>query len=827
MTKPLIHKAGAWVGPKGEALTPLLSMRAVHKSFGPTRAVQGVDFDVFSEEIVGLMGGNGAGKSTLMKLVGGLLAADDGELRLHDRQIRSDYDPRKAMAAGIRFVHQELSLCSNLRVFENFAIELPDLIRGIRWKKSAKGFARAALDEVFPGSGIDPNSKVAALSLSQQQMVEIARAVSHPGCRLVILDEPTSSLGSREAEQLREFMRRRRKEGLSFIFISHRLHETLDLVDRIVVMRNGRVAWTGDSAGIDATTLIEMLGGRHGEGESHARGLQVTQFSPLAVEVTDFSEGVVKFASAQIRRREIVGFAGLEGNGQRHVLQAIFDARSRNGGSITVQGSVAYISGDRANEGLFPLWSIEENVALSSLSQLTKRFFLSLSELHQLAERWFERLKIRAEAGTDHPVVSLSGGNQQKAIIGRALASKPDIILLDDPTRGVDLGTKSEIYQLFRELAAQGSCIIWYSTDDAEFLECDRTIVFRDGRTSEILDRSDVSLERLVAASFSGSETGGQTNAQLVAQRQRRREATVSTLIPLVTFSLMFALCVALNPLIFTPFGLTLVFSAAFALTFAATSQMFIIAAGDIDLGVGAFIGLVNAIAATWFVSDPLLASICTVGMLAAYPLMGLFIEVRRVPAIIVTLGLSFVWVGLATLRLPRPGGSVPEWMASILQTNVPLITMPVLLCVLPALAAFVLLFAWRYGTVMRGYGANPKAIEAAGWSTKTAKASLYGLAGLFAFLAGLLVTASTQGGDATGSNSMTLLSVAAVVLGGAAFSGGVVAPFGALFGTLTLVLVGTLLSLLGANAVFLPMVQGLLLLAAVGVRTFLVRRDQ
>ncbi len=827
MTKPLVHKPGAWVGPEGEALTPLLSMRAVQKSFGPTRAVQGVDFDVFSAEIVGLMGGNGAGKSTLMKLVGGLLAVDDGEVRLLDGQISSDYDPRKAMAAGVRFVHQELSLCSNLRVFENFAIELPDLIRGVRWKKSAKGFARAALEEVFPGCGIDPSAKISALSLSQQQMVEIARAVSHPGCRLVILDEPTSSLGSREAEQLREFMRRRRKEGLSFIFISHRLHETLDLVDRIVVMRNGRIAWAGASAGIDAAALIEMLGGRHGDGVSHTRDPKVAQLSHLAVEVTSFSQGVVNSASAQIRRGEIVGFAGLEGNGQRHVLQAIFDARSRTGGSITVQGRVAYISGDRASEGLFPLWSIEENVGLSSLSQLTKKFFLSLSDLHQLAERWFDKLKIRADYGTDHPVVSLSGGNQQKAIIGRALASKPDIILLDDPTRGVDLGTKSEIYQLFRELAAQGCCIIWYSTDDAEFLECDRTIVFRDGTTAEVIERPDVSLEKLVAAAFSGAETGGQSNAQLVAQRRRRREATVSTLIPLVTFSSMFAMCVALNPLIFTPFGLTLVFSAAFALAFAAISQLFIITAGDIDLGVGAFIGLVNAIAATWFVSDPVLAGICTVGLLAAYPLMGLFIEARRVPAIIVTLGLSFVWVGLATLRLPRPGGSPPEWMAEILQTNIPLITMPVLLCVLPALAAFLLLFAWRYGTVMRGYGANPKAIEAAGWSTRIAKASLYGFAGLFAFLAGILVTASTQGGDATGSNSMTLLSVAAVVLGGAAFTGGVVAPFGALFGTLTLVLVGTLLSLLGTNAVFLPMVQGLLLLAAVGVRTFLVRRGQ
>jgi ribose/xylose/arabinose/galactoside ABC-type transport system permease subunit len=311
-----------------------------------------------------------------------------------------------------------------------------------------------------------------------------------------------------------------------------------------------------------------------------------------------------------------------------------------------------------------------------------------------------------------------------------------------------------------------------------------------------------------------------------MAERVRRRETIISALIPLVTFSLVLACCLILNPRIGTPYGLTLVFSAAFALAFAATSQLFIIAAGDIDLGVGSFIGLVNAVAATWLVTDPLLAALSFAAMLVAYPLMAVFIEVRRVPAIIVTLGLAFVWLGLAGLRLPRAGGSAPDWLVALLQFKVPLVPTPVLLCALPAVAAYLVLMVWRYGAVMRGYGASPRAIQAAGWSPLMAKASLYGFAGLFAVLAGLFVTAVTRGGDPTGSASMTLLSVAAVILGGAAFSGGVVAPIGALFGTLTLVLVGTLLSLLGVNAVYLPMVQGLLLLGAVGVRTLMLGRS-
>jgi ribose transport system permease protein len=184
-----------------------------------------------------------------------------------------------------------------------------------------------------------------------------------------------------------------------------------------------------------------------------------------------------------------------------------------------------------------------------------------------------------------------------------------------------------------------------------------------------------------------------------------------------------------------------------------------------------------------------------------------------------VTLGLSFVWLGLAALRLPRAGGSAPQWLVELLRVKIPVIPLPVLLCILPALLAYLVLMVWRYGAVLRGYGASPRAIEAAGWSTRMAKASLYGFGGLFAILTGILMTGSTRGGDPTGSTSMTLLSVAAVILGGAAFSGGIVSPFGAVFGTLSLVLVGTLLALIGVNSIFLPMIQGLLLLGVVGVR--------
>ena len=367
------------------------------------------------------------------------------------------------MARGLRFVHQELSLCPNLRVFENFSIEQPDVIRGLRWKRLAIDLARTALEEVFPGNRIDPRAKVGALSLSQQQMVEIARAASHPAVRLLILDEPTSSLGSREAAQLRDYIKRRRSEGVSFVFISHRLQESLEVADRIVVMRNGKIVWTGDTSSISQTHLIELLGGKQAEAASK----QVTGAGggDKLVEVSDLRAGILRGVSFSAARGEIVGLAGLEGGGQRQVLRSMFETSRSAGEGTVVRGRVAFVSGDRAAEGIFPIWSIDENIAVSSLRRLARWGLISAARVSELTSGWFTKLKIRAESGRA-PVSSLSGGNQQKVVIARALAAEADVILLDDPTRGVDLGTKADLYQLFRELAAEGRTIIWYSTDD-------------------------------------------------------------------------------------------------------------------------------------------------------------------------------------------------------------------------------------------------------------------------------------------------------------------------------------------------------------------------
>ena len=805
---------------------PLLELNGVSRSFGATRAVQDVDLSVAEREVVGLVGGNGAGKSTLMRLAGGLLRPDTGEVRVAGEVEDSAYSPRRAKALGIRFVHQELSLCSNLRVFENFAIELPDVLGGALWRRRAAGFARRALDEVFPGNSISASAKVSDLSVSQRQMVEIARAVSDPALRLLILDEPTSSLGARETAQLKDYVHRRRDEGVSFVFISHRLREVLDLTDRMVVMQNGRVAWAGETGALEEGELVQLMGGALAEEFATAEDVAPRAGDLPLVDVRLLRDSELDGVSLTLRRGEIVGLAGLEGSGQRRLLRRIFGSRRRRTGGIDVRGSVAFVSGDRALEGIFRLWSIAKNITLTSLGRVARLGVISASRERALARRWFDDLGVKASSPAV-PILSLSGGNQQKVVIARALASEADVVLLDDPTRGVDLGTKAELYRSFRALADQGRGILWYSTDDAEFVECDRVLVMRRGRVVRVLEGEEITPERVIRASFTVVEGDADGARDDRAQRLLRRvRALVPPLISLLTFVVVFGLCVWRNSDILTYIGLTLVFSTAVPLAFASVSQMFLITAGDIDLGLGNFMSLVNVVAATWLLTDVDLAVLTLAALLLAYPLMGLFVHVRRVPAIVVTLGMSFVWLGLASYKLLSAGGSTPDWMYNAFNYELPVVPLAVYLCAVPGLVAFCILILWRYGAVMRGFGNNPRAIEAAGWSPLQAHVTLYAFAGLFAFLAGMMVTASTFGGDPIGSGSYTLISVAAVILGGSHFFGGIVSPLGVIFGALSLTLVGTLLALFDVGGEYVAMVQGLLLLGIVGLRTVLVRTE-
>jgi ribose transport system ATP-binding protein len=494
-----------------EPSSNIVTLNGVEKSFGAVRALAGVDFAVGVGECVGLVGHNGAGKSTLMHILAGTLTPDTGEITVGTEASKS-YSVHLAHKLGIRCVFQELSLCPNLTVAENARVLHP-AIAGWGWRSKAARLIRAKLDEIFPGHGISPEAVVGDLPIGKRQMIEVARAftVTEEPLRLVILDEPTSSLDSHRASQLLAHVRRVIATGAGCVLISHLLGEVLEYSDRIVVMRDGKVVTTDRAASFDREKLVLAMGatvaakvGRD-ERELVPTGPRATTPVRVRARPANQTDGVEFLA----HEGEIVGLAGLSGHGQTALLLAIFKAAERSrsallarrSAGIKVTDPVALIAGDRQNDGIFPLWSISENIGVRSLATLRNRFLISSDREKSFAEKWQGRIKIRTpDLGNN--ILSLSGGNQQKALFARALGSEAKILLMDDPMRGVDVATKLEVYELIRVEAAAGRTFLWYTTEMEELDNCDHVYVFRNGRIVADLHRGELSEERVIQSSF-------------------------------------------------------------------------------------------------------------------------------------------------------------------------------------------------------------------------------------------------------------------------------------------------------------------------------------
>ena len=476
----------------------LIRFTGVRKAYGAVRALDGVDFTMLAGECMGIVGHNGAGKSTLMHVLTGGVAPDAGRLEISGEEQKA-YSPARARALGLRCVFQELSLCPNLSVAENARVFHPS-IRGFGWRRRAGRLIADKLDEIFPGHGIEPGDLVQDLSIGRRQMVEIARAfsVSKTPARLVILDEPTSSLDAETAGQLLRHIRRSVAEGMSCALISHILGEVLETCDRIVVMRDGRAVVEDDAKTFDRARLVSAMGGVEDPQTTESAAREgASSAAPVRVRIRAGRRAEGRELVA--REGEIIGLAGLAGHGQTDLLLAAFDALSRRGAGV--RGPVALVAGDRVSDGVFPDWSISRNIGVRSLRQLRKGVLISDRLERELAESWRARIGIRTP-DVANPILSLSGGNQQKALFARALASDARVILMDDPMRGVDYGTKLEVYALIRAEAEQGRTFLWYTTETEELKNCDRAYVFRYGAIVAELERDELSEERVIQSSF-------------------------------------------------------------------------------------------------------------------------------------------------------------------------------------------------------------------------------------------------------------------------------------------------------------------------------------
>lgn len=489
-------------------MSALLEMKGISKRFLGVRALKGVDFELRRGEVHALVGENGAGKSTLMKVLTGIYQPDDGEIFFEGKPYAVK-NIGEAQALGIAMIHQELNMMNDLTVAQNVFIGR-EIKKGF-WLKDAEMVKET--QKIFDRIGIkiDPKMQLGRLTVGKQQMVEIAKAVSRD-CKLLILDEPTAALTQTEIEELFRIMEDLKAKGIGMIYISHRMDEINRISDRITVMRDGEYVGTVDTASVTKDDVINMMIGRvvYEDPKTHS---EVPDDAEVVLEVKHLSSGnAFNDVSFTLRRGEILGFSGLMGAGRTEVARAIFGADPHDGGEIFVNGKriniktpedavklgIGYLSEDRKRYGLLLDKSITENSALASIDKYTKGIFIN--DRRAKAEAKEENLKLRTKTPSmDQLLKNLSGGNQQKVIIARWLIRNSDILIFDEPTRGIDVGAKSEIYTLMNQLTKQGKSIIMISSELVEILRMsDRVLVMCEGKKTGELDISEANQENIM-----------------------------------------------------------------------------------------------------------------------------------------------------------------------------------------------------------------------------------------------------------------------------------------------------------------------------------------
>jgi len=484
----------------------VLEMQDISKTFPGVHALDHVSLTLHEGEVHGLMGENGAGKSTLMKILLGIYQRDEGVVRLRGREV-SYSNPREAIADGICMIHQELNLIPEMTVAENIFLGREPLKNGFIDYRQMNREAKKLLDTLQ--LNIDPNLKLKKLTVAGQQMIEIAKAVSYDSS-VLIMDEPTSAISEKEVAHLFEIIRTLTAKGVSVVYISHRMEEIYQICDRITVLRDGQLITSDLCANLTEQMLIKAMVGRTLE-EYYPKEYAVPGDVVLRVEGLSSSP---KFqnVSFEVRSGEVVGFAGMIGAGRTEICETIFGLRKRTAGTVTVSGKalnatapyqavdagIALVSEDRKLYGLNLIGSVKDNIVLSALRSLCKPPFVSDRKLGKVAEKQAELLKIKAPSISSR-VGSLSGGNQQKVVLAKWLLCDAKVLILDEPTRGIDVGAKTEIYKLINSLAESGIAVIMVSSEMPEVLGMsDRIIVFSEGRQTAVLDHTEATQETIM-----------------------------------------------------------------------------------------------------------------------------------------------------------------------------------------------------------------------------------------------------------------------------------------------------------------------------------------
>ncbi len=493
--------------------TPILTIKEMSKAFPGVQALDKVNFEAYAGQVTALLGENGAGKSTLMKILCGVYKADEGEIFLNGKKIEPQ-NPHQAQDLGISIIYQEFNLTPNQNVFTNIFLGREPMIKGLMGKMGFvdSHFMRQHSEKLLAqvGARFRNDRLVNSLSVAEQQMVEIAKALSVQA-KVIVMDEPTSALGKEEVKVLFDIIQDLKSQGLAIIFITHRLEEVFEIADRAIVFRDGH--WAGEVKVAEATSeqIIGLMVGRALDRSQVHEGVVATQEIILQVKNLN-RKGMLHNINFELHRGEILAFAGLVGAGRTETARALFGADRMDTGEIFIDGKLveikspdsamkaglALVPEGRQTQGLVLMQTVERNIALPNLDALSQNYMVNHRKMRQLVQRFVDLMNIRTPS-LEQRVLNLSGGNQQKVVLAKWLASNPKVLILDEPTRGIDVGAKAEVYEIMNNLVQQGIGIIMISSEMPEILAIsDRILVMFEGRIMGELSRANATQERIM-----------------------------------------------------------------------------------------------------------------------------------------------------------------------------------------------------------------------------------------------------------------------------------------------------------------------------------------
>ena len=809
-----------------------LSVHGVTKSYGATRALRDFSLQLRRGEVRALVGENGAGKSTLVKILSGIVRPDSGRIEIEGTAFR----PRtlmQARAAGVSTAFQELSLLPNLSVADN--LMLPRLVKGFAGLSTirANRLAAAALLDHFGVRDLAPDVLVESLSLAQKQRIEIVRALSHRP-RLLILDEPTAALA--EPEWLFRELERVAAAGTAVLYITHRLAEVRRLCARATILRNGECISTVDLALVSDSDIFAAMVGLAPTRQLHDAGQKEPATSGFTLNVSDLSGAGLSAVSLHLRKGEIVGVAGLEGQGQRELFRILGGAATATGGTVAVHGQkidlaspaqalragIAFLPEERKTEGVFLGLGVTTNISLSILGRLQRFGIIDRTRERDSVSGQAQRVDL-AERYLGMPMYALSGGNQQKALLARVLLSGARVLVLFDPTRGVDVGTRQVIYNVIRRFVADGGSVLIYSTELEELVQLvDRCLVVYRGHIAGELAGPALSEAGLVAlASGHGSVVGAERTPAPSPLRTRSLVYLTNngTLVAAIIFLVLFSIFARYQPGALALSSINDLCNNTLPIALAAAGGTLVVLTRGFDLSVAGVVALSNVLIATAIGPDawaPWLALALAVSVgTAVGAVNGFLVAYVGLQSITATLATMIVCSGIALLILQSPGGSVPDVSADDL-TGLLGGVVPVAALVAGVVAVFwLVLRRTDWGVALYAVGADETAAELAGIATRRVKLLAYALAGLLYGLAGYALSALTATGDPNAGASYLITVFSASAIGGTAFTGGRGGLIGSMIGAATLTLLLKVLFSIGVLSFSTGIAQGLVMILA------------